>query len=142
MQRVRDGLIDTWDYQWTYSAWKHGGLAALPQVNLVTNLGFRSDATHTTEAGARLANLRTKVLEKLDFIDAIERDEAADDFTFETIFKSPATKPAKKPSKAKKLTKGDERQAHELASLKGSLAWRLIGKHLHSVEKRIRRPKP
>ncbi len=39
--------ISTWDYQWTYSVWKQDGVAILPNKNLVSNIGFDSDATHT-----------------------------------------------------------------------------------------------
>lgn len=39
--------IDTWDYQWIFSVIDQHGLACYPVRNLVSNLGFRSDATHT-----------------------------------------------------------------------------------------------
>jgi hypothetical protein len=35
---VRQG-IDTWDIQWAYSCLRAGGLAAVPRVNLTTNIG-------------------------------------------------------------------------------------------------------
>jgi hypothetical protein len=47
LDRVYRGEIDTWDYQWNYACWCQGGLAIGPEVNLVTNIGFRADATHT-----------------------------------------------------------------------------------------------
>jgi hypothetical protein len=47
-QYVVDTNLDCWDYQWTYSCWLQNGLAILPQVNLVSNIGFGSDATHTS----------------------------------------------------------------------------------------------
>lgn len=47
LDRVKSGEIDTWDYQWTACVWYHGGLTATPNVNLVTNIGFGPDATHT-----------------------------------------------------------------------------------------------
>jgi hypothetical protein len=37
---------DTWDYQLTYSFWRHRMLAIHPSVNLVRNVGFGADATH------------------------------------------------------------------------------------------------
>jgi hypothetical protein len=46
-QQFRINPIDTWDYQWTYTVWKNKGLSILPVVNLVTNIGFGNDATHT-----------------------------------------------------------------------------------------------
>jgi hypothetical protein len=39
--------LDTWDYQWVYSVIDQHGLACYPVRNLVSNLGFRPDATHT-----------------------------------------------------------------------------------------------
>ena len=42
------GDIDTWDYQWLFSCWKADQLSIIPQYNLIENLGFSSDATHTT----------------------------------------------------------------------------------------------
>ena len=41
------GRIDTWDHQWAFAFWREEGLCVLPEVNLVTNLGFGPDATHT-----------------------------------------------------------------------------------------------
>jgi hypothetical protein len=48
MDAVHGGMIDTWDYQWTFACWLLGGLTILPAVSQVTNLGFGADATHTT----------------------------------------------------------------------------------------------
>lgn len=43
------GKIDTWDYPFVYSMWKHNGLSIYPKNNMITNIGFnRDDATHTT----------------------------------------------------------------------------------------------
>jgi len=46
---VHAGKIDTWDYQWTFACWIQSGLTVLPTVNLVQNIGFGEDATHTTD---------------------------------------------------------------------------------------------
>jgi len=40
--------LTTWDYQWFYSIWAQHGLCAFPDVNLVANIGYGADATHTT----------------------------------------------------------------------------------------------
>ena len=47
-QLVR-GRIDTWDLQWVLTVWRERGLAVRPSVNLVRNIGFGSDATHTLD---------------------------------------------------------------------------------------------
>jgi hypothetical protein len=41
------GTINTWDFQWVFSCWIQNGLAILPNVNLVKNIGFDGNATHT-----------------------------------------------------------------------------------------------
>jgi hypothetical protein len=45
---VHSGKIDTWDYQWIYACWRRGALCLLPGNNLTHNLGFGTDATHTS----------------------------------------------------------------------------------------------
>jgi hypothetical protein len=44
---------NTWDYQWTYCLFKNEGLAIFPNKNLVSNIGFGPDATHTVEKNSR-----------------------------------------------------------------------------------------
>ena len=44
---------DTWDYQWVYTQLKNNGLAIVPGVNLIANIGFGEGATHTTEEDSR-----------------------------------------------------------------------------------------
>lgn len=45
--RVFEGTIDTWDYQWAYACWSQSGISIIPNANLVSNLGFGPEATHT-----------------------------------------------------------------------------------------------
>src|SRR5262249_29420461 len=45
--RTAQGEIDTWDHAWTYTVIEQGGIACYPTRNLVSNLGYRTDATHT-----------------------------------------------------------------------------------------------
>lgn len=49
---VRAGNIDTWDYQWVFSIWANHGLSIAPAENLVANVGFNADATHTKNESA------------------------------------------------------------------------------------------
>lgn len=62
--KTRRGELDAWDYPWQLSIWRHGGLAILPNQNLVMNAGFRGDATHTKNSEAAMANLP---IEAMDF---------------------------------------------------------------------------
>ncbi len=38
---------NTWDYQWSLSAFLNSGLTIVPNKNLIHNIGFDEDATHT-----------------------------------------------------------------------------------------------
>jgi hypothetical protein len=39
--------IDTWDYQWAYCIFMNNGICVTPNTNLITNIGFNDNATHT-----------------------------------------------------------------------------------------------
>ena len=41
--------IDTWDYQWVFASRLNGRIAVMPNVNLISNIGFGVGATHTIE---------------------------------------------------------------------------------------------
>ena len=45
-QSTYDKLIDTWDYQWTFACWLQSGLSIIPDVNMISHIGFDADATH------------------------------------------------------------------------------------------------
>lgn len=55
-ERVYRGKIDTWDYQWVFANWIEARLSILPAMNLISNIGFGENATHTTGV-SNLANL-------------------------------------------------------------------------------------
>lgn len=77
--------IDTWDYQWTYSVWKKNGLTILPQVNLITNIGYGEDATHTTDL-TWFANLPHNQLTLTEHPSEIKVCKEADEFTSKEYF--------------------------------------------------------
>jgi tetratricopeptide (TPR) repeat protein len=52
------GTIDTWDFQWVFASWLENMLTILPHLNLISNLGFREDATHT-KGQSLYANMET-----------------------------------------------------------------------------------
>lgn len=80
--------IDTWDYQWTYSCWVQNGLTIIPKKNLVKNIGFDSEATHTKKADNRVSSLaNTSIGFPLSHPFAVVRDYHADYFTDKHIFK-------------------------------------------------------
>lgn len=52
----------TWDYQWFLTIWNAKGLVIQPSVNLIKNIGFGVDATHTTLSNHFLGKVRSKEL--------------------------------------------------------------------------------
>jgi hypothetical protein len=51
------GKIDTWDYQWFFAAFKNDSFSIFPGKNMVKNLGFIPDATHTVNTSSPMADL-------------------------------------------------------------------------------------
>ena len=89
-EAVYKNKIDTWDYQWTFSCWIQNGLTILPNVNLVSNIGFDGDATHTT--GKDNANFQIPVFNlsfPLKHPNWMIRDKRADDYSQKTHFNQP-----------------------------------------------------
>lgn len=85
-QDVYDGQIGTWDFQWTFACWIQNGLTILPSVNLVSNIGFYSEATHTT-GGSQFANIPVEAMRyPLNYPPFVIRDITSDDFTQKTVF--------------------------------------------------------
>ena len=82
--------IDTWDYQWTYTCWLQSGLTILPNVNLVSNIGFSEDATHTTDKDSAKSKIPVFNLSfPLKHPNWMIRDKRADDYTQKTISNQP-----------------------------------------------------
>lgn len=52
--RVYQGEIDTWDYQWRFSKQINSALSIVPSRNLITNIGFDAEATHTDSIDSEL----------------------------------------------------------------------------------------
>ena len=48
---------DVWDFQWLFARWVNGGCTIVPAVNLISNIGFSADATHSFNENDLLAKL-------------------------------------------------------------------------------------
>ena len=46
-QQALSGAVDAWDYQWIGCVLYGGGICAVPNANLVNNIGLDGEATHT-----------------------------------------------------------------------------------------------
>jgi len=87
--KTYNGEIDTWDYQWGFCSWIQGRINIMPNENLISNIGFGPDATHTT-SGSHLANLPvTKIAFPMTHPIGIFSNLMADLYTFQQSFNPP-----------------------------------------------------
>ncbi len=81
-EKQHRGEINSWAYPWHYSCWTQNALTVLPDVNLVSNIGFTRDATHCQSSSSRFANLPVQTLTELRHPPGVFRQVAADRYTF------------------------------------------------------------
>jgi hypothetical protein len=77
-KRMKYGIIDTWDYQFTISLWFNRALSIIPNTNLVQNIGFDEDATHTKKANPRETEYKGDSILPLKHPNQIVQNKAAD----------------------------------------------------------------
>ena len=89
LQDIYEEKVDGWAFRWTFACWINSMLAVLPQVNLVSNIGFGLDATHTRDASSRDAERPTEPMRwPLIHPDFVMRNELADGYTDSNHFKT------------------------------------------------------
>ncbi len=100
LDAVYAGEIDTWDYSWQYALFRAGGLAILPNQNLVSNIGHDARGTHTRDPSSRFSKLPTLPMNTLTHPQSVERHRQADQWTFENLFR-PAPVTASEPRRSR-----------------------------------------
>jgi hypothetical protein len=84
--KVYRGEIGTWDYQWVFVNWLHKRFCIIPNINLISNIGFGQGATHTKVENA-LSNLPAHEMSfPLKHPDLVEVNVQADEFTEKNYF--------------------------------------------------------
>ncbi len=81
------GLVnaDYWDYQWAFACGMQNGFVVVSNTNLVCNIGFGEDATHTKDPNSSIvANIPTAEMKfPLQHPPYMVRDREADQIRFE-----------------------------------------------------------
>jgi hypothetical protein len=96
---VCEGRLNSWAYAWTFACWSQSLLTILPRANLVSNIGFDSTGTHTTNAANPLAQLPSVPMPfPLTHPSSVVLHYAADDYTQRHIFGSAPSPAAKEPA--------------------------------------------
>lgn len=97
-EKVYNDKLYGWDYRWDLACWIQNGLTILPQVNLVSNIGFSKEATHTKNTKSPFSNMPSFSMEfPLSHPPFVIRDVQADNFAFQDMYGllSRATRKAK-----------------------------------------------
>jgi hypothetical protein len=79
---VKDNRLDTWDFQWVWTVWKNDGLSIIPNVNLVKNIGFGEEATHTSDTSSKISELKTGSIDPIIYNESVKPDQEADRYTY------------------------------------------------------------
>ena len=77
-----NNFVDTWDHQWLYTCWSQNGLSIIPDCNMVSNLGFGIDATHTVSKDDPKAKLPVFDIWEIQHPPYITQNYQADLHTF------------------------------------------------------------
>ena len=80
------GHVDTWDYLWALTCLMQNGLSVVPNVNMVSNVGFGIDGTHTTDADSVLANIDRHEIAEIKHADCIYCNVPADLHEYANIY--------------------------------------------------------
>lgn len=79
--------IDSWAFRWTFACFMQNALNIIPSVNLVTNIGFDSEATHTTKKDDNNIIQKCEPFEfPINHPPFMIRNIVADDFTQRTEY--------------------------------------------------------
>lgn len=85
-QKSYQKKVDTWDFQWIFSSFIQNGLHIIPNHNLVSNIGFGEDATHTK----KITRLSKRTISEMEFPmthpNMMLRDFKADRFTESYVY--------------------------------------------------------
>ena len=90
--QVYNGQIDTWDYQLTFSLWLRGMISICPSRNLVSNIGFGPEATHTTDNSPRANMPVFEASFPLVAPSSFMADSLADEFAALSVYNVPGFK--------------------------------------------------
>lgn len=76
------GKINTWDYQYYYSNIKNNKISIIPNYNLISNIGFNKNGTHTFDPDNAVSNVKHQELpNQIKDPSKIFVDRIADNYT-------------------------------------------------------------
>jgi hypothetical protein len=79
LRHIINGL-DAWDYQWMYWIWKNDGHCITPWKNMISNIGFGPQATHTFDPSSEQASMQQYEISALIHPEKIGINHKADKY--------------------------------------------------------------
>lgn len=81
-----DDKIGAWDYQWAYTCLVNNGLCIMPNVNMVSNIGFGSDSTHMKDKSSIFSEIEVREITDIIHPNFVLADQEADLLTSKLCF--------------------------------------------------------
>lgn len=79
--------IDTWDIQWTYAVLSNNGLSAYPEANMISNIGFGAEGTHTRMENHPFSRIPIEAMGPLSHPESVFPNREADIFTARKVYR-------------------------------------------------------
>jgi hypothetical protein len=89
---VKAGKINAWGYQLDFANFFNYGLTAIPNENLISNIGFRADATHTLDPNSVYADIPLKEIDEIMHPGTVQAEKQAENVILKHIFSPPPLK--------------------------------------------------
>lgn len=86
LNKMKRKEIDTWDYQWVFAIVLKNGLCINPAKNLISNIGFGENSTHTPDNNNPLSKMPTYGIENIIHPKKVEIDKKAVDYIYKNHF--------------------------------------------------------
>ena len=81
LNKTYGGKIDSWAYALLFSSWIQSGLSIIPKNNLISNIGFGDEATHTSTS-SKYSNMKTDGMDfPLEHPPFVIQNKKADQYT-------------------------------------------------------------
>jgi hypothetical protein len=86
-QSCYEGKINSWAYKWIFAGFISRSLNIIPNVNLISNIGFGTESTHLKDSKNPYANMPTeKIIFPLKHPPGMMTNKKADNFEQKTLF--------------------------------------------------------
>lgn len=130
---LKEGKVDTWDYQLFYLIWKQKGLIILPNGNLVSNIGFGEKALHCKGTTSPFSNVPADPILPMMHPSFVKRSSNADKYYCDYLYNLNYSTSLIKKLKSK--SKGTVRRigyrmirffVPEIINIRNNIAWDVV----------------